>query len=221
VIKATFLTTLTFYDTLTFIKKAVEMELRFARSFTTETLSKRISFMTITISIALLILRLGVGLTLAGHGAQKLFGWFGGPGLKRLKQGFEKQGFRPVWPWIALAIVGEVGGGLSVALGFLTPLGAAGILGAMAMATFKSHWKNGFWLNKGGYEYSLMLMIVSIAIGLIGPGNYSLDTLFGINLAQAMLFCVLAIAALLVDAIGIFSSRKASVTTKESLSRAS
>lgn len=177
--------------------------------------------MTTTISIALLILRVGVGLTLAGHGLQKLFGWFGGPGLIRVKQGFEKQGFKPAWPWIALAIVGEVGGGLSVALGFLTPLGTAGILGAMAMATFKSHWKNGFWLNKGGYEYSLMLMIVSIAIGLIGPGYYSLDTLLGINLPQAMLFCVLAAAALLVVAAGIFSSRKVLTTSQESVSKAS
>ncbi len=167
--------------------------------------------MTVTISIALLILRLGVGLTLTGHGVQKLFGWFGGPGLIRLKQGFEKQGFRPVWLWVTLAIVGEVGGGLSVALGFLTPLGAAGILGAMAIATFKSHWKNGFWLNKGGYEYSLVLLIVSIALGLIGPGSYSLDTLFGINLPQALLFGVLAVAALLVDAIGILISRPAAV----------
>ena len=177
--------------------------------------------MTITMSIALLILRLGVGLTLVGHGLQKLFGWFGGPGLIRLRGSFEKQGFRPVWPWIVLAIVGEVGGGLSVALGFLTPLGAAGILGAMAMATFKTHWKNGFWLNKGGYEYSLVLLIVSIAIGLIGPGSYSLDTLFGINLPQAPLFGVLAVAALLVDAIGILSSRKAPVATHENVSRAS
>jgi putative oxidoreductase len=172
-------------------------------------------------SIALLLLRLGVGLTLAGHGVQKLFGWFGGPGLNRVKQGFEKQGFKPVWPWIVLAIVGEVGGGLSVALGFLTPLGAAGIFGAMAMATFKSHWKNGFWLNKGGYEYSLILMIASIAIGLMGPGKYSLDALFGINLPQALLFSVLALAALLVDATGILISRKPSITTHESVSKVS
>lgn len=177
--------------------------------------------MTVTMSIALLVLRLGIGLTLAGHGVQKLFGWFGGPGLNRVKLGFEKQAFRPVWPWIILAIVGEVGGGLSVALGFLTPLGAAGIFGAMAMATFKSHWKNGFWLNKGGYEYSLMLMIISIAIGLIGPGNYSLDTLFGINLPQTLLFCALAVAALLVVAVGIFSSRKTPVPTQENVSKAS
>src|SRR5260221_10905872 len=167
--------------------------------------------MTVTMDIALLVLRLGVGLTLAGHGVQKLFGWFGGPGLISLRQWFEQQGFQPAWPWVALAIVGEVGGGLSVALGFLTPLGAAGILGAMAIATFKSHWKNGFWLNKGGYEYSLVLLIVSIALGLIGPGSYSLDTLFGIHLPQALLFSVLAVAALLVAAIGILISRPAAV----------
>lgn len=177
--------------------------------------------MTVTMSIALLILRLGVGLTLTGHGLQKLFGWFGGAGPTRLKQSLEKQGFKPVWPWIVLAIVGEVGGGLSVALGFLTPLGAAGILGAMGMATFKTHWKNGFWLNKGGYEYSLMLLIVSIALGLIGPGSYSLDMLFGINLPQALLFGALAVTALLVDAIGILSSRKSLVATHESVSRVS
>lgn len=177
--------------------------------------------MAVTMSIALLVLRLAVGLTLAGHGVQKLFGWFGGSGLTRVRQSFERQGLKPTWLWVALAIVGEVGGGLSVALGFLTPLGAAGILGAMAMATFKSHWKNGFWLSKGGYEYSLMLLLVSIAIGLSGPGVYALDTLFGINLPQAPLFGVLAVAALLVDVIGILSSRKAPVATQQSASRAS
>lgn len=178
--------------------------------------------MTVTLSIALLMLRLVVGLTLVGHGTQKLFGWFAGPGLARLMQGFEKQGFKPVWLWVSFVILGEVGGGLSVALGFLTPLGAAGIFGAMFMATFKSHWKNGFWLNKGGYEYSLMLLVVSIALGLIGPGSYSLDSLFGINLPQVLLFGVLAVAALLVDVTGILiSSRKTPVATHESVSRAS
>ena len=168
--------------------------------------------MTVTISIALLMLRLVVGLALTGHGVQKLFGWFGGPGLAKLVQGFERQGFKPVWFWVSFVILGEVGGGLSVAFGFLTPLGAAGILGAMAMATFKSHWKNGFWLTKGGYEYSLVLMIVSISLGLIGPGSYSLDILFGINFPQALLFGVLAVAALLVDVVGILISRPPTIT---------
>src|SRR5712691_9398598 len=172
--------------------------------------------MTVTMSIALLILRLGVGLMLVGHGVQKLFGWFGGPGLARLMQGFEKQGFRPVWLWVSFVILGEVGGGLSVALGFLTPLGTAGIFGAMFMATFKNHWKNGFWLNKGGYEYSLMLLIVSIAIGLIGPGNYSLDNLFGLNLPQGLLLGALAVAALLVDVTGILISRQSAAAPSRS-----
>ena len=177
--------------------------------------------MTVTMSIALLILRLVVGLTLAVHGTQKLFGWFGGHGLARIRQGLEKQGFKPVWFWVSLVILGEVGGGLSLALGFLTPLGAAGVFGTMFMATFKSHWKNGFIVSKGGYEYTLVLMTVSITLGLIGPGNYSLDTLFGIVLPEALLFGVLAVAALLVDVIGLLISRKASVAPSGSMSRAS
>jgi len=177
--------------------------------------------MTVTMNIAVLILRLVVGLTLTGHGVQKLFGWFGGPGLIRLRQGFEKQGYKPVWLWISLAILGEVGGGISVALGFLTPLGAAGIFGAMFMAMFKSHWKNGFWLQKGGYEYALVLLVASITIGLIGPGSYALDALFGIVLPEALLFGVLAVAALLVNVIGILVSRPTEASPSESMTRAS
>lgn len=177
--------------------------------------------MTVTMNVALLILRLVVGLTLAGHGVQKLFGWFGGPGLAPLSQAFKQMGYKPAWLWISLAIVGEVGGGVSFALGFLTPLGAAGIFGAMFMAMFKSHWKNGFWLQKGGYEYTLVLLVASITIGLIGPGSYSLDTLFGVVLPDALLFGVLAVAALLVDVIGIFSSHPAGTAPSESMSKAS
>ncbi len=177
--------------------------------------------MTVTMNVALLILRLVVGLTLAGHGVQKLFGWFGGPGFAGIRQVFKQMGYKPAWLWASLAIVGEVGGGVSFALGFLTPLGAAGIFGAMFMAMFKSHWKNGFWLQKGGYEYTLVLLVASITIGLIGPGGYSLDTFFGIVLPEAMLFGVLAVAALLVDVIGIFSSRQASPAPAESMPKAS
>ena len=171
--------------------------------------------MTVTMNIAVLILRLVVGLTLTGHGVQKLFGWFGGSGLTRLRQGFEKQGYKPVWLWMTLVILGEVGGGISVALGFLTPLGAAGIFGAMFMAMFKSHWKNGFWLQKGGYEYTLVLLVASMTIGLIGPGSYALDTLFGIALPEALLFGVLAVAALLVDVIGILINRPAEIVSSK------
>ena len=158
--------------------------------------------MTVTMNIALLIFRAVIGLTLAAHGAQKLFGWFGGFGPVRLSQVFEKQGYKPVWFWASLAIVGELGGGLSFALGFLTPLGAAGIFGAMVMA-IRTHWKNGFFLPKGGYEYALTLTIASLTIGLTGPGSYGLDRLFHIALPEVPLFGVLAGTALLIDLIGI------------------
>ena len=177
--------------------------------------------MVITLSAGLLLLRLVTGLTMAVHGTQKLFGWFNGPGLTRLTQGFEKQGFKPAWLWVSLVILSEVGGGLSLALGFLTPLGAAGIFGTMFMATFKSHWKNGFFVSKGGYEYTLLLMAVSITLGIIGPGSYSLDALFGIALPETLLFGVLAVASLLVDIIGLRISHPAPVAQAEVKSTAS
>ncbi len=158
---------------------------------------------------ALLLLRLVIGLTLVAHGTQKLFGWFGGSGLVRLQQGFAYQGLKPAWLWVGLVVLGEVGGGLSLAFGFLTPLGGAGIFGAMLMATVKSNWKNGFFVSKGGYEYTLVLMAVAIALGIAGPGPLSLDALFRINLPDAALFGGLAAAALVVDVIGLFISRPA------------
>jgi putative oxidoreductase len=177
--------------------------------------------MTISLSLGLLILRLVAGLTIAAHGAQKLFGWFGGPGFTRMAQGFETQRFKPAWLWACLAILGELGGGLFLALGFLTPLGAAGIFGTMFMAIFKSHWKNGFWNSKRGWEFPLSLLAAGVAIGLTGPGSYSLDALFGIALPDTLLFCVLAVAALLVDVIGLIISRPAAVALTEVKSPAS
>ncbi len=169
--------------------------------------------MPITISLGLLILRVIGGLTLATHGAQKLFGWFEGPGPAKLSQGFEKQGFKPAWLWVCLVILGELGGGLSVAFGFLTPLGAAGMFAVMFMAIFKTHWKNGFFNSKRGIEFPLQLLAIGGAIGIMGPGSYSLDALFGIALPDTLLFCVLAIAGLVVDIIGLNISRQPSTTS--------
>ena len=177
--------------------------------------------MTISLSLGLLILRLVVGLTIAAHGAQKLFGWFGGPGFIKMAQVLQTQGFKPDWLWNVFVILGELGGGLSLALGFLTPLGAAGVFGAMFMAIFKSHWKNGFWNSKRGLEFPLSLLAGGVTIGLTGPGSYSLDVLLGINLPSPLLFLGLAVAALLVDVIGLLISRPAAVMPTEGTSRAS
>ena len=167
--------------------------------------------MSSTVSVAFLILRVVGGLTLAAHGAQKLFGWFGGSGPTKMAQGFQAQGLRPGWLWVTLVILGEFGGGLLLALGFLTPLGAAGGFGAMFMAIVKSHWKNGFWNSKRGLEFPLALMTIAIAIGLAGPGAYSLDSFLGLKLAQPLAFVLLALAAVIVDVIGLLISRPPAV----------
>jgi putative oxidoreductase len=176
--------------------------------------------MMITMSAALLILRLVAGLTLAAHGAQR-FGWFGGSGFTKAVQGMQQQGFKPAWFWTGLMILGEAGGGLSLAFGFLTPLGAAGAVGAMFMAIVKVHWKHGFWNRDHGLEFPLQLLASSLTIGLVGPGRYSLDALFGIALPQTLLFGVLAAAALLVDVIGLLISRPPSAAKTEVGSHAS
>ncbi|HZS75968.1 MAG TPA: DoxX family protein [Ktedonobacteraceae bacterium] len=165
--------------------------------------------MPISLSLGLLLLRLAVGLTIAAHGAQKLFGWFGGSGFRGTVNMQEKMGFKPSVLWASLAILGEVGGGLSLAFGFLTPLGAAGIFGAMFIAVIKGHLKNGFWNSKRGFEYPLQLLAAAVALGLIGPGSFSLDALFGIVLPTPQLFIIMALAALLVDIIGLLISRPA------------
>jgi len=79
------------------------------------------------------------------------------------------------------------------------------------MAIVKVHWKHGFWNRDHGLEFPLQLLASSLAIGLMGPGSYSLDALFGIVLPEALLFGVLAFAALLVDVIGLLMSRPAAV----------
>jgi putative oxidoreductase len=171
--------------------------------------------MAITLSTGLLILRLVAGLTLAAHGAQKLFGWFGGGGISGTMQMQQRLGLKPAQLWASMVILGEFGGGLSVAFGFLTSLGAAGMFAAMFVAIATSHWKNGFWNSKRGLEFPLQLLAIGVAIGIIGPGNYSLDALFGIALPETLLFGVLAVVALLVDVIGLLISRPAVVAPTE------
>jgi putative oxidoreductase len=171
--------------------------------------------MAVTLSLGLLILRLVVGLTIAAHGVQKLCGWFGGPGFVKVAQGYHTQGLRPSWLWASLVVVGEVGGGLSLISGFLTPLGAAGVVGAMFMAIFKVHWKNGFWNSKRGLEFPLALLTIALALGFTGPGNYALDSLWGIALPAPLLFCVLTVVAVLVDLVGLFISRPTPAATAD------
>jgi putative oxidoreductase len=164
--------------------------------------------MPASLNIGLLLLRVVAGLTIAAHGAQKLFGWFEGPGVAKFAAGFHGSGLKPGWLWTWLVITGELGGGLSLALGLLTPLGAAGMFGAMFMAIFRAHWKNGFFNSKRGLEFPLQLWAIATAIGIMGPGDYSLDHALGLALPEVPLFAILAAAALVVDLIGLALGRR-------------
>ncbi len=127
----------------------------------------------------LLIARLILGLGLAAHGAQKLFGWFGGYGLKGTGGFFEGLGFRPGALFAAAAGLGEVGGGLLTAAGFLGPVGQALIIVVMLVGMVTVHWKNGFFAGKNGIELTLMNTGGVLAIAFAGPGAYSLDRVLG------------------------------------------
>lgn len=133
-----------------------------------------------------LALRLAVGGLLAGHGAQKLFGWFGGHGLEGTGGWLESIGFRPGKPWAAAAGVSEFGGGALTALGLLHPLGPIATLGAMAIAAIDVHGGKPVWVTEGGAELPITNMAAATALALSGPGAFSLDRALGLRVPKAV-----------------------------------
>ncbi|MXO76776.1 DoxX family membrane protein [Paenibacillus sp. OT2-17] len=125
----------------------------------------------------LLLIRLVVGLLLVGHGAQKLFGWFGGYGPKGTGGWMESIGIKPGVFMAVSAGLMELLGGALFALGLFTPLAALLITVTMLGAIFKVHGPNGIWATANGYEYPLVLIAVVIGITLTGAGSYSIDAL--------------------------------------------
>ena len=153
------------------------------------------------LALGLLILRLVIGLTLAGHGAQKVFGWWGGTGLAGWTSGMTRMRMRPPVLWGWLSALSEFGGGLLVALGFLSPLGNFAIIAAMLVAVALVHWPKGFWNTKGGFEFNLSIIGAAVALALTGPGAYSLDALVGIHLPEPATLIV--VAALTLAGVGV------------------
>ena len=132
--------------------------------------------------LAALVVRLVQGSLLAGHGAQKLFGTFGGHGLEGTSGFMEMLGLRPGRPWAFLSGLCEFGGGVLTALGLLNPLGPIGVIASMSMATAKAHWGKPIWVTEGGAELPVTNTAISTALLLSGPGKYSLDRTLGIRL---------------------------------------
>jgi putative oxidoreductase len=135
------------------------------------------------VEIALLGLRLVVGLGLAAHGAQKLFGVFGGHGIGGTAGFFEQIGLRPGKLHAWAAGTAEFLGGLLIALGLVTPFAAAALIAVMTAAVLTVHLPNGFFATSNGYEYNLVLAAAVFALAGIGAGDWSLDNALGFDLA--------------------------------------
>jgi putative oxidoreductase len=128
------------------------------------------------IGIGLLLARLFLGLGLAAHGAQKLFGWFGGYGIKGTGGFFEGTlGLKPGALFAVMSGLGEFAGGLLVAIGWLGPIGPALVISVMLIAIVTVHMKNGFFMSSNGVELPLMNIAGALALAFGGFGAFSID----------------------------------------------
>jgi putative oxidoreductase len=127
----------------------------------------------------LLLLRVALGGIMASHGAQKLFGWWGGPGMRGTAAICENLAYRAPFLMAVGLAVSETGGGLALATGLLTPLGALAVTVVMLNAIYLVHYPKGFWNANGGYEFNLLIVAAAVALAAIGPGRFSLDRAVG------------------------------------------
>src|SRR5437867_2269285 len=154
----------------------------------------------------ILIIRLFFGLAIAAHGTQKLFGWFGGHGIKATGAVFESIGFRPGAGFAAAAGLTETGSGLLLAVGLFTPFGAAGVISTMLVAMISVHLKNGFFAMGNGIELPFLYAVAALAVAFTGSGTLSLDALLGLHLladpylVSALLVLAVASAAVMLAA---------------------
>ena len=157
---------------------------------------------------ALLFVRLVVGLAMAAHGAQKLFGWFGGYGLAGTGGFFEGIGFRPGRIFAFFAGLSELGGGLLMALGLGGALGPALIVLVMLVAIFTVHISKGFFITNGGWELNASYIAAAVAVAYAGNGAFSLDRLLGFDrLASAQAATILLIAAVVLTGLNLLMRR--------------
>jgi len=148
--------------------------------------------------LARLLARLAIGGMFIGHGTQKWFGWFGGPGIDNFSGMMENLGLAPAKANAHAAAASETLGGLGLALGAFTPAAGAALIGTMITAIRTVHWEKGFWSQGGGYEYNLTIIAALLLIVDSGPGPVSLDALLGTEESGAGV----ALAALAAGAIG-------------------
>src|SRR3982751_1510848 len=164
-------------------------------------------------SAGLLALRLVLGLGMAAHGSQKLFGWFGGHGLAGTGGFFEMIGFRPGRLFALAAGVTEFASGLLIALGFLGPVGPALMLSVMIVAALTVHWKNGYFAQSNGIELTVMFAVGAIALAFTGFGAFSLDAVTGLAAVFSPIEVVGALVLGVLGAIGNLAMRRSQPAT--------
>ncbi len=160
---------------------------------------------THTYDLGLALLRLAVGLTMAAHGSQKLFGWFGGGGLDGTGRFFAMSGYPAGKAMAAVAGLSETLGGLGLAVGLLTPLAAAAVVGTLINA-IAVKWGGGFFAPKG-IEYELLLALSATALALTGPGRYALDRLVPVLRNHRLAYGIAAVVLALVVSGGVLLTR--------------
>lgn len=144
----------------------------------------------------LLLARVVVGLLMAAHGSQKLFGWFGGYGIAGTGGYFESLGFRPGRFFAAAAGTTEFIGGLLVVLGLLGPLGPAMIIATMVVAIATVHWAHGVFASNNGVEVPLLYAVAAAALALTGYGAYSIDGALQLSWAPQVIWVALALGVI-------------------------
>ena len=164
-----------------------------------------------TLDLALLVIRVFLGITFVLHGGQKLFGWYGGAGIKGTRGMMQNLGVAHPGLLGWMAALSEAGGGLFVLFGLLTPLAAALIISTMLVAISTVHWKNGFFAGNRGYEFNLSLIALAATLVLMGAGLVSVDYLLGaavpLNLLPAWAILIIAAVPFGGIAMTVFSRR--------------
>ena len=156
---------------------------------------------------ALLLARVLLALGVAAHSVQKLFGWFGGPGLAKAGEIFETLGFRPGRLLATIAALTEIAAALLVVLGLLGPAGPALMVLIMLVAC-AAVWSNGFFGNRNGWEPAALYAIGGVLLAFTGPGGYSLDEVLGLAWLTSEQNAWIALGAAAAGALGNIAARR-------------
>src|SRR5438105_7219684 len=156
----------------------------------------------ISTDLAIAFVRAVVGLIIAAHGAQKVFGVWGGPGLGGWTQGVTRMGMRPAVFWAWVSAFAELAGGAAFALGLLVPIVAAALTIQMGVAIARAHWGKGFWNTKGGIEFPFTLGAIAAINGVADPGAYSLDRALGLPISGAGVYVLVLVVGVVAYLVG-------------------